>query len=65
MLGDGKYAVWFKADLAQGTGLVNLANGRITGGDTVIAYFGSYQQDGDRFRAGGRAAAPALGRISF
>lgn len=51
MLEDGKYAVWFKTDLAQGTGVVNLANGRITGGDTVIAYFGSYQQDGDRFTA--------------
>lgn len=51
MLENGKYAAWFKTALAQGTGIVTLANGRITGGDTVIAYSGFYEQDGDRFTA--------------
>jgi hypothetical protein len=51
MLEDGKYVAWFKTALAQGTGLVTLANGRITGGDTVIAYSGTYDQNGDQFTA--------------
>ena len=51
MLEDGKYVAWFKTALGQGTGVVTLANGRITGGDTVIAYSGFYEQDGDRFTA--------------
>jgi hypothetical protein len=51
MLEDGKYVAWFKTALAQGTGVVNLANGQITGEDTVIAYSGSCEQDGDYFTA--------------
>jgi hypothetical protein len=51
MVEDGKYVVWFKTALGQGTGLVTLAKGRITGGDTVIAYSGSCEQDGDHFTA--------------
>ena len=51
MLEDGKYVAWFKTALAQGTGVVTLANGQITGEDTVIAYTGSYEQNGDHFTA--------------
>jgi hypothetical protein len=51
MVEDGKYAVWFKTALGQGTGVVTLAKGRITGGDTVIAYSGSCEQHGDHFTA--------------
>lgn len=51
MLEDGKYIAWFKTALAQGTGVVTLANGQITGEDTVIAYSGSYEQNGDGFTA--------------
>lgn len=36
---------------ARGTGIVHLANGRISGGDTVIAYDGTYELDGDQFIA--------------
>jgi hypothetical protein len=49
MLENGKYAAWFKTALAQGTGVVTLADGWIT--DTVIAYSGFYEQDGDHFTA--------------
>ena len=51
MVEDGKYVVWFKTALGQGTGVVTLANGQITGGDTVIGYSGSCEQDGDHFTA--------------
>jgi hypothetical protein len=51
MLEDGEYSAWFKTPAAQGTGIVILEAGQITGQDTVIAYSGSYEQDGDRFTA--------------
>ena len=51
MLGNGKYSVWFRTPLGEGTGLVMLRDGAINGGDTVLAYTGSYNQDGDVFTA--------------
>ena len=48
---DGEYAVWFRTVYAEGTGIVFLDNGRITGGDSMFAYGGSYEIDGDRFTA--------------
>ena len=51
MLEDGKYVAWFRTALAQGTGVVTLASGQIAGEDTVIAYSGSYEQNGDCFTA--------------
>jgi hypothetical protein len=51
MLEDGKYVAWFRTALAQGTGVVTLTQGRITGEDTVIAYSGCYEQNGDQFTA--------------
>ena len=38
MLENGRYSAWFKTPRAQGTGIVFLENGKITGEDTVIAY---------------------------
>ena len=51
MLKDGEYLAWFRTARGAGTGIVHLANGRISGGDTVIAYDGTYEVDGDRFMA--------------
>ena len=51
MLANGKYSVWFRTPLGEGTGIVVLQDGNISGGDTVIAYGGSYQQDDDVFSA--------------
>lgn len=51
MLDDGEYSVWFKTPNASGTGIIVLERGRIAGRDTVIAYSGSYAQDGDHFTA--------------
>ncbi len=51
MLRNGKYSVWFRTPLGEGTGVVTLKDGTIKGGDTVLAYTGSYRQDGDAFTA--------------
>jgi hypothetical protein len=51
MLENGKYAAWFKTANGQGTGIVVLTNGEIAGQDSVIAYSGFYEQDGDQFTA--------------
>ncbi|GLR88514.1 hypothetical protein [Bradyrhizobium iriomotense] len=51
MLKDGKYAAWFRTSRGQGTGIVHLAQGRISGSDSFFTYGGSYQVDQDRFTA--------------
>jgi hypothetical protein len=51
MLKDGQYTVWFRTPRGEGTGIVQLANGKISGGDSVFDYSGSYQFDDDRFSA--------------
>jgi hypothetical protein len=51
MLRDGRYAAWFRTPRGEGTCNVQLASGRISGGDSFFAYSGSYQSDGDRFTA--------------
>ncbi|MDA9427366.1 MULTISPECIES: hypothetical protein [Bradyrhizobium] len=52
MLKEGKYAVWFRTAQAQGTGIVHLAQGRISGSDSFFTYGGSYRFDDDqRFTA--------------
>lgn len=51
MLKDGQYVAWFKTGRGQGTGKALLQNGRISGGDTVIAYGGTYTVDGSHFDA--------------
>lgn len=48
MLKDGKYAAWFRTPRGQGTGIVHLADGRISGSDSFITYGGSYQFDDDQ-----------------
>ena len=52
MLKEGKYAAWFRTAQAQGTGIVHLAQGRISGSDSFFTYGGSYQfHDDQRFTA--------------
>jgi hypothetical protein len=51
MIEDGEYAAWFKTPQGEGTGIVRLANGEISGGDSVLSYSGRYQIDEDRFTA--------------
>lgn len=51
MAKDGKYAAWFRTKHGQGTGIVYLKNGKISGGDSFFAYAGSYEIDQERFTA--------------
>jgi hypothetical protein len=51
MLRDGRYSVWFKTALADGVGIIELANEQLSGRDTVIEYSGRLTQVGDSFKA--------------
>lgn len=51
MLEDGEYAAWYKTPRGEGTGIIILANGKLTGSDSVLAYSGSYEINGNRFTA--------------
>jgi hypothetical protein len=51
MLVNGKYSAWFRTPLGEGTGIVTLQDRIVSGGDTVMAYGGCYEQDGDDFSA--------------
>jgi hypothetical protein len=51
MLRNGSYSAWYRTQHGEGTGIVMLNDGKVTGGDTVLAYTGSYVQDGDAFTA--------------
>jgi hypothetical protein len=51
MLRNGSYSAWFRTPQGEGTGIVVLNDGKMTGGDTVIAYTGSYVEEGDTFTA--------------
>jgi len=64
MLIDGCYIAWFKTKLGQGTGRVLLENGKISGGDTVITYSGSYQAEGTQFTAVLKTSRHAPGQPS-
>jgi hypothetical protein len=59
MLRNGSYSAWFRTRhkegtgimLGEGTGVIELNDGKVTGGDTVLGYAGSYVVDGDKFIA--------------
>ncbi|MGY3388019.1 hypothetical protein ACVWW6_000610 [Bradyrhizobium sp. USDA 3311] len=51
MLKDGTYSAWFKTPRGEGTGIVHFENGKISGGDSIITYGGTYETVGDRFTA--------------
>src|SRR3982074_1519694 len=59
MLRNGSYSAWFSTRQKEGTGamqgegigVIELNDGKVTGGDTVLAYTGSYVADGDKFTA--------------
>ena len=59
MLRNGNYSAWFRTRQedgrcmmqGEGTGVIELNDGKVTGGDTMLAYTGSYVVDGDKFTA--------------
>jgi hypothetical protein len=64
MLANGNYSAWFRTPLREGTGTVVLGDGKITGGDTLSVYTGTYVQDGDSFTAQFSARQHTLGESS-
>lgn len=65
MLTNGRYAVWFKTPRGEGTGMINLINGRIAGRDSVLSYGGTYQVTGDDFTAAITTRRHAAGQPSL
>jgi hypothetical protein len=51
MMKNGSYSAWFRTQLGEGTGIVELSDGKLTGGDSVSVYTGAYVLDGDKFEA--------------
>lgn len=51
MLRNGCYSAWFRTPDNEGVGILTLADGKVTGNDTVISYSGFYTQNGDSFTA--------------
>jgi hypothetical protein len=64
MLRNGSYSVWFKTPKAGGTGIVVLNDGKLIGGDTVLAYTGTYFQNGYSFLASVKTRRHAPGQPS-
>ena len=48
---DGEYSVWFRTSRGEGTEIVCLANGMISGGDWIFRYGGFYEFDQHEFTA--------------
>ena len=51
MLKDGTYAAWFKTPLGQGAAIAHVADGKISGRDSIMGYSGTCEVDGHRFTA--------------
>ena len=51
MLAEGTYVAWFRTPAGEGTGIAHLRAGEITGGDSILTYYGTYSADGDLFKA--------------
>jgi len=51
MLRNGSYSAWYRTRLREGTGVIVLNDGKITGGDASLTYTGTYFQNGDQFSA--------------
>jgi hypothetical protein len=64
MLRNGSYSAWYRTQLREGTGVVVLDGGKITGSDTVLAYTGAYFQTGDDFSASITTRRYAAGQSS-
>lgn len=51
----GLYSVTFKTPAGQGTGVAYLDSGKLRGGDSMMAYVGSYNEQGGKLNADVRA----------
>jgi hypothetical protein len=64
MLPDGFYSARFKTPRGEGAGVVTLTDGQLRGGDSALAYSGTFAQDGDNFTANLATTRHALGLVS-
>ena len=64
MLKEGTYSAWFNTSKGQGTGIVQVAAGKISGGDSILSYTGHYETQGDRFTATIRTRRHTAGHSS-
>jgi hypothetical protein len=51
MFREGTYAVWFKTQAGEGTGIAHCHAGHITGSDSILTYSGCYDVRGDQITA--------------
>jgi hypothetical protein len=51
MLRNGSYSAWYRTPQKEGTGIIVLNDGKITGGNGGLVYNGTYFQNGNRFSA--------------
>jgi hypothetical protein len=66
MLKDGKYSVWMKTPLAEGTGVVTLApDGKLSGRDAIMSYTGDWRVEGEQFEANISAVRHSTGPGAF
>jgi hypothetical protein len=65
MIQNGEYSAWYKTPRGQGTGIIRLANGKITGGDSALSYSGWYEVEQDRFTATLSTRRYAAGQVSL
>lgn len=51
MITPGKYSVWFKTPVGEGSGMITIhENGELCGADSTFSYSGQWTQIGNRFR---------------
>ena len=48
---NGLYRVKFETPMGSGAGVIVLNDGRASGGDSIMYYTGTYEQEGDKFKA--------------
>jgi hypothetical protein len=66
MLKDGKYSVWMRTPLAEGTGVVTLApDGKLSGRDAIMSYTGHWRVEGEQFEANVSAVRHSTGPGAF
>jgi hypothetical protein len=51
MIKNGEYAAWFRTSRGEGTGIVYLEDGRISGRDSMFVYGGRYEVEDNAFTA--------------
>lgn len=63
MLRGGQYSVWYKAIQGEGLGIVTMRDGRVSGGDDMVKYEGTYREVGDEFWVSLKTERYAPGRL--